>query len=196
MRRHHATERNDRDFRRPAADINDHIPLRGMDRNSRSDRRQDRLLHDVGCLGTSLESSIHHGTPFRRCHSGRNGEHDFRPKQTKTARHLVDEVTEHRFGHPIIRDRAITKRLRGDDSIRRPTEHFLGLVPDGQYLVLRERNGHHRWLVDNNPLPRHEYQGIGRPKIDPYFPNKRHTRTPVSRNMLSRSPCFPLTAID
>jgi hypothetical protein len=52
----------------------------------------------------------------------------------------------------------------------RAISFFFGLVSYRKYFVFRERDRNHRWFIDDDTLPRHEHEGIGRSEVNTNFP--------------------------
>ena len=87
--------------------------------------------------------------------------------------HLLNEVTEHRFGDFEVRDHAVLHRPNGHDIPRRAPEHPLGLFANSQDIRRARLNRHNRRLSQYNASVPYINEGIGRPQVYPNVVGKQ-----------------------
>ena len=82
--------------------------------------------------------------------------------------HLADEVLDHLLGDLEIRDDTIAHRSDRLDIAGRAAQHHLGLITDGQNLVLAPLvdDRHDGRLVEHDAPPLHIDQRISGPEVD------------------------------
>src|SRR5450631_970150 len=161
-----AGERNYRDIRGTAADVDDHVAGGLGDGQTRANGGHHRLLHQedfagLGAIGRILDRAL-----FYLRNLGGHSDHDARMHQHLAVVRLLDKVIQHLFGDLEVGDNAVLHRLDGDDVARRTAQHLFRLFADRLYLtgVLVDRND--RGFVDNNALAPCVDEGVGRPQID------------------------------
>jgi hypothetical protein len=83
----------------------------------------------------------------------------------------------HRLRHVEIGYDTLPHRLYRFDSCRRFSDHGLGLLPNGQYLLPatpdRFSDGNDRGLVDDDPFSLHIDDDIYRAQVDPDITAKK-----------------------
>ena len=152
--------------RRPAADVDDHVPGRSADRDVRADRGGERLLDQVGLLGAGLERRVADGPLLDRRDAGRDADHHLRLAEADPAlRRLGDEEAEHRLGDDVVGDHAVLHRPDGLDVARGPADHLAGLLAHGDDpVVVRDR--HDGRFGDDDPLALDVDKDVGRAEIN------------------------------
>src|SRR6266850_2499979 len=168
-----AAQRDHRDLRGAAADVDDQVPARTGDRDVRADRRGERLLDEVRDPGAGTHRRVLHGAALDARHARRDADHELGVEDTHSTADLVDEVLEHVLGDDVVGDDAVTHRLLRGDVPRGAPQHqtrFLANRDDARprrSVVVRE--GDHRRLGEDDPLTAHVHDDVGRAEIDAYL---------------------------
>src|SRR3990170_3852864 len=97
-------------------------------------------------------------------HAARHADHHVRLDERAAG--LADEVAEHRLGDHVVGDDAVLHRPDRVDVARGPPDHLARLLADG-HDALRLRDGHHRGLLDDDPLAEDVDEHVGRAQVDP-----------------------------
>src|ERR1700692_3094284 len=82
--------------------------------------------------------------------------------------HLSDEMLDHFLRHLEIGDDAVAQRANSLDVARGPAQHLLGLLADGEDLLLAAHvgDGDHTGLIQHDAATLHVDECIGRAEID------------------------------
>ena len=163
---HDAGERNHRDIRGAAADIDHHVAARFGDRQARADRRHHGLFHQMHFARLRAIRRIHNRALFHLRDLAGDADDDAGMHQHLPVVRLVDEVIQHLLGDFEVSDDAVFHRLDGDDIARRAAQHFLGFLTDGLDFAGCFVQRDDRRLVDNNAFSLRENQRVGGAKVD------------------------------
>src|SRR6266550_1384600 len=165
-----APERDDRDLRGPAADVDDQIAGWTGDRNVRADRGGERLLDEVRLARARSQRGVLHRAAFDARHAGRNADHELGADELDASRHLVDEVLEHALGDDVVRDHSVAHWTERGDGAGGTAEHEPRLLADRddpgpvRPILLRERDD--GWLGEDDPLPTDVHDDVGGAEVD------------------------------
>src|SRR5262249_25688056 len=135
LRVNDAGERDDRDFGRSPADVDDHVARRLGDRKTSADRCGHRLFDEVDLARPGALRALLHRALFDLGDAERDANDDAWLHERATVVRARDEVAEHRLGDLEVGDDAITKGANGLDVARRAAKHLLRLATYGQDLV-------------------------------------------------------------
>jgi hypothetical protein len=162
-----AGQRDHRDVRGPAADVDHHVAARFGDRQPGADRRHHRLLHEMDLAGLGAVGRIHDRALLHLGDLRRHADHNPRMHHAlAVVVRLHDEVVQHLLGVAEVGDHAVLHRLDGDDVARRAAEHLFGLFAYRLHLVGLRVDRDNGGLVDHDALALRVDQRVGRPKID------------------------------
>src|SRR5262249_57958235 len=112
-----AAEGDDGDLGGAAADVDDHIADRFVDRQTGADHGGDRLLDGVGLAGAGREGGVFHRAFFDLGDAGGDADDD-----AAVGRHhalevdLADEVVEHHLDGVEVGDDAVLEGADRDDA--------------------------------------------------------------------------------
>src|SRR3989344_1312821 len=129
-----------------------------MNGNARAYSRKNGFFDDVRFARAGFRRRLDYGAPLGRRDACGNGYHHLGTEEVPFAERFFDVVAKHCFRDAVIRDDAVFHRALRDYFIRRTTYHFLRVVPDGEYSVVRLRHGDDRRLVEDDTLSGHEYE--------------------------------------
>ncbi len=178
-------ERDDGDLGGAAADVDDHVAGRLVDRQPGADRGGHRLLDDVDAPGAGLVAGLLHGPLLHRGDLARYADHQARLGEVAPAVHLLDEEPQHLLARLEVGDDAVLERADRGDVVRGAPDHPLGLVADGEDLAGRGVQRHHGGLVEEHALAAHVDEGVRGAEVDGHVPADdavRHAvRPPVAR---------------
>ena len=146
-------ERNDRDIRSAAADIDHHVAGGFRDRKTRADCRHHRLFDEMNFARFGTICRIHDRAFFHLRDLARDADYDPRVHEHLAIVRLVDEVIQHLLGDFEIGDDAVFHRLDGDDVAGSAAEHLLRFFADGFHFTGGFIEGYDGGLVDNNAFP-------------------------------------------
>jgi hypothetical protein len=169
-----AAQRDDRHLGGAAADVDDHVPGRLLDRQSGTDRSSHRLLDQERLPRSGLHGGLEHGALLDLGHAGGDAHDDARLRLPREALHarLVDEVAQHRLGHLEVGDDAVLQWPDRDDRPRRAAEHALRLDADGQDALAVLLDGDDGRLDEHDPATADRDERVGGPEV------YGHIRTP------------------
>src|SRR5579859_689307 len=165
--RHDARQRDDRDFGRPAADVDHHVPRRRLDREADPDGGRHRLRHHVDLFrtrrlrGVAHRALLHFGDPGRDAH-----DHLRLHAEEMTVDDGLEEETEHLLGDVEVGDDAVLQRTHRENAVGRAPEHALRFESDPLDLAGRFFDRDHRGLVQDDAFALHVYKRVRRAEID------------------------------
>ena len=161
-----------RNFRRAAADIDDHGARRLRYGKPGADCGSHRLLDEIDAARASRERRFLNRATFDRRRSGRHANDDLRIGKGAAVMHLADEVLDHFFRDFEVGDDAVAHGPDRLDVAGRAAEHHLSFLADGKNLLLAAffDDGDNRRLVQHDPPPlrhgRRADRGVRRAEID------------------------------
>ena len=188
-----AGERDHRDLGRAAADVDDHVAGRLLDRQPGADRRRHRLLDQVDLARARGLRRVAHRALLDLGDARGHADDDARADQGLAVVHLLDEVAQHLLGDLEVGDHAVLQRPDGDDVPGRAPEHVLGLLADREHAVRVLVDGDDRGLVQDDALALDVDQGVRRAQVDGQVVGEQppdcieHHRSLISRVHVSRS---------
>ena len=112
------------------------------------------------CGGFAHRAFLHFRDP------GRYRDDDPRFRAHPAAVHLLNKVTQHRFGHFEVRDDAIFQGPHGDDVGRRASEHPLRFIADCEHFVGPGLDRHDRRFTKHDALVFDVDERVRRPEVD------------------------------
>src|SRR5476651_1412111 len=171
---HDAAQRQDRDFRRAAADV-DHHRARGLgDRQAGADRGSHRLLDQPDLAGAGALGRFLNGAALDGGGAGGHADHDLRMGEGAAIVHLRDEVLDHRLGYFEVGDDAVAQRADRLDVARGTTQHHLGFFADREDLALPalRRERHDRGFVQDDAATLDVDQRVRRAQVDAHIRRK------------------------
>ena len=161
-----AGERNERDFRRAAADVDDHVAGGFLDRKADADGRGHGFLDEVNLARAGVSGGIFDRAFFHFGDAGGHGDDDARAHHAAAAVRFADKVGQHGLGDFEIGDDAVFERTDGDDVAGRAAEHALGLVADREDFVRAGLDGHDGGFAQDNALIADVNKGVGCAEVD------------------------------
>jgi hypothetical protein len=161
-----ARERDDRDLRRAAADVDDEMPARLLDGEAGADRGRHRLLHEVDRLRPRLHRRLAHGPSLHLRGARAHTDDDARPEEAVAGLNARDELLQHRLRDLEVRDDAVAQRSHHLDVGRGTAQHRPGLLPDGDDRMPDPVEGDDGGLGDDDALPTDEQQRVGGAEVD------------------------------
>src|ERR1041385_4516656 len=167
---HDARQRNHRDLRRAAADVDDHVPRRRFDREADADRRGHRLRHHVDLFRAGRLRRVTHralldfGDPRRDAHD------DFRSDAEEMAiDDRLEEEPEHLLGHVEVGDDAVLQRPNREHTVGRAPEHALRFEADAFDFAGSFFDRDDGRLVEHDPFAANVDECVSGTKIDGDF---------------------------
>ena len=131
-----AAERQHGDFRRAAADIDDHRAGRlRVTGRSGADRRRHRLFDQIDAPRAGRQRRFLNGAAFDRGRARGHADDDHRIGEGAAVMHLADEVLDHLLGDFEVGDDAVAHRADRFDVAGRAAQHHLGVVADGEHAA-------------------------------------------------------------
>ena len=164
-------ERQHRDFRGAAADVQDEVATGLLDVQARAQRGQQRFLVQVDLARAGGFRSGPDRPAFHLGGAARHADQDPRPdgEQPSLAR-LSDEVLQHLLGAREIRHHAVAQRSHHLDVGGGSADHAFGLGADGfdfgfvQVRILAD--GDHRRLIKDDSFAGYVHERVGGAQID------------------------------
>ena len=161
-----AAERDHGDLGGAAADVDDHVARRLVDRQVGADRRGHRLLDDVHRLaGAGVLGGVLHGALLDAGDARRHAD-DHARLVPLAGVHPLDEVAEHLLADLEVGDDAVLQGPDGLDVVGRAAHHPLGLEADGDGLAVVDVDRHDRRLVEDDALATDVDQRVGGAEVD------------------------------
>ena len=146
----HAAERDDRDVRRTAADVEDHMASGRGDVDPGTDGGSDRLLDEVGPFRARLCSRVHHGAFLHLRNAAWHADDDARLEDNGAAG-FFDKVLDHFLCDVVLRDDAVPQRTDCRDVAGSAPQHHLRLPAEFQYFACIFIDSDDRGLLDDDP---------------------------------------------
>ena len=163
---HDPAQRDDRDLRGPATDVDDHVPAGSGDGHVRADGGRQRFLDEEGVAGAGLEGRVADRALLHARHPGRDADHDVRLEDADP-RDLVDHVAEHGLGDEVVRDHAVAHGTDGADVAGGPADHLARLLAHRDETVVVLADGHHRGLVEDHAPALDVHEDVRGAEVDP-----------------------------
>ena len=160
-----AAERDHGHLARAAADVDDHVPGRLGDGETRTDRGRHRLLDEVRLARAGGERRLLDGALLDPGHAGGDADDDARVREAVLV-HLLDEVAEHLLGDVEVGDDAVLQRADGRDRARRAAEHPLRLDADGVHLARALVDRDDRRLGEHDAAAAHVDERVRGAEVD------------------------------
>src|SRR3989344_7938570 len=142
---------------------------RFMNRKTGAESGENRLFDNIGLSGAGANGGFNYSSSFGRSDTGRHGNQDVGFPDVPFTKRFVHEISEHRFGHPIIGNDAIAHWSISDNTIRSFTEHFFGFGADRQNFIFLFGDRDDRRLIEDNSLSGQKDQRIYRAEINAEF---------------------------
>ena len=168
------TQRNNGNFRRTAAYINNHITLRRFHIDADTDSGSHRLEYQINVTSAGMLGRVAHGTQlyFRTARRNAYYHTERRGKQTVSIVHHLDKSAYHLLAGIEVGNHTVAKRADSTYVLMGLFVHQLCFFTHGNHLVCTTVQRHHRRLV-------HYYlaicgnDSIGSAKVHRYFLCKR-----------------------
>ena len=126
-----AAEGDDRDIGGPCADVDDQVPDRVINRQTRTDGSGKRLLDQEDMLRSGHAYGFGQRFAVYIVQPTGDGDDDLRLPEIRNANRFPDEIFKHQFGNVKISNLAIADRRDGNQGIRRAPVQEAGFIPDG-----------------------------------------------------------------
>src|SRR5215211_7869329 len=158
-------ERDHRDLRGAAADVDDHVARRLPDGKAGADRGRHRLLDQVCLARACRQARLLDGALLHPGHARGHADHYARVRPAVLV-HLLDEVAQHLLGHVEVGDDAVLERADRRDGAGRAAEHPLRLDPDRVHLPRARVDRDDRRLGQHDAAPAHVDERVGSAEVD------------------------------
>ena len=138
-----AAERDAGDFRRAAADVDDHVPFGRFHVEPCAERRRHRFVYHVHFPAAGVFGRFADGTYFHVRGTRRDADDHAQRRAEEVTAHLdlFYHAPEHQFRGVEIGDDAVLERTDGADVLVRLAVHLLGLFADGHHLAGMDVHG-------------------------------------------------------
>ena len=160
-----AAEADDRGLAGAAADVDDHVADRLVDRQVGADRRGHRLLDQLGVGRAGSARRVGDRPPLDLGDGRRHADDDLRTGEAADADSLQQQP-DHPLGDLEVGDRPAAQRAHGDDVAGRAPDHLPRLAPGGQHLAGLAVEGDDRGLVEHDALALHVHERVRRAQVD------------------------------
>ena len=160
---HDVRQRNDGDFGRTAADIDDHATRRFRHRQFHADGARQRLFDKTHFARARLFRAVLHSARFNFIDTVRHGDDDTRLHDFVMAAALVDEIAQHLVRDFRVCDDAVLHRTNRQNVARITAKHLFGLRSDGDdfaRIFVQSDDGR---LLKHNAAPSDMHQRVHRP---------------------------------
>ncbi len=168
-----AAKGDDGDFRRAAADIDDHAAGRLRDGKARTDGGGHGFLGEVYMVGAGLESCFLNRALLHFRDAGGDGDHHAGKhdgeKELAARADLADEILEHVLRDLEIGNHAVAHGADGSDAAGGAPDHAFRLGPNGQDGVGLRVDCHHGRLDEDDSFAADVNEGGGGAEIDAYI---------------------------
>ncbi len=150
---------------RPAADVDDHVAERLVDRQPGADGRGHGLLDQVGAVGARAPGRLLDGPPLHLGDGGRDADQHPGPVEPGDPGSLQQQP-DHPLGDVEVGDGTLAQRPHGHDVARRPADHLPRFVAHGQHVLGPGVEGDDRRLVEDDAPAARVDEGVGGAEID------------------------------
>ena len=157
---------NDSDFCGTAADINDHVSGRFVDRETNTDGSGHGFLEEENFASTGMDSGFFYGAAFDFGNTRWDCNDDARWDHFGIFRNFADEVAKHGFGDFEISDDTVFHWADGGDVARGTAEHFFSFVTDGTDFFAILVDGNDTGFAKDNAAVFGEDEGVGGTEVD------------------------------
>jgi hypothetical protein len=158
---HDAVEGDHGDLGGAAADVDDHVAGRRVDRKADADGRRDRLRHEQHRLAaTGPNRGVDHRPLLHFGDAGGHADDDARAHEELVLLNLLHEPAQQILGDLEVGDHAVLEGPDGVDLIRRAAEHQLGLAADRPHPAGRLVHRHDGGFVEDDAPALHEDQRV------------------------------------
>ena len=166
LRRDDAAQRDHGHLGGAAADVDDHVAARLVDRQIGADRGSHRLFDDVDRLaGAGVLGSVLHRALLDAGDAGRHTD-DHAWLGPLAGVHLLDEVAQHLLAHFEVGDDTVFQRTDRLDVVGCATHHALGFDADRDRSTIVDVDCHDRRLVEHDAEPAGVDQSVGGAEVD------------------------------
>src|SRR5690606_29837596 len=155
-------QRNDRNIRRAPANVHDQMAARLRYVDTRPDGRGHGLGDEDDLLGARFLARLDDGPLLDAGDARRHAHGDLGTENGPAAADFADEMFQHELGHGVVGDNAVFQRPNRDDAVGGTPDHAPGLFAHRQQPVGFLRHGDDRRLAENDALPAHENEHVGR----------------------------------
>ena len=147
-------QRQNRNFGRTAANINDHASGRLRYRQIGTDCRGHRLFNQPHLTRARRFGRFLNGPPLDRGRTRRDADDNHRRRERATVVNFADKIFNHLFGDFKIGNHAVAQRTNGMNVARRAAQHLFGFVAHRQNLFFAAIffNRNHGRLVQHDTL--------------------------------------------
>ena len=160
-----AAEADDRRLAGAAADVDDHVADRFVDRQVGADGCGHRLLDQLRVGGAGPAGGVGDGAALDLGDRRRHADDHLRPGEAADADALQQQA-DHPLGDLEVGDRAAAQRTHGDDVAGRAADHLPRLATGGQHLAGLAVEGDDRRLVEHDAAALHVDERVRRPEVD------------------------------
>ena len=161
-----AAQRNHRNVRCAAANVDHHVAAGLGDGQSGADRRYHGLLDQMHFAGLGAIGRIHDRAFFHLRNLRRDTNHDARMHQHLAVVRLLNEIVQHLLGDLEIGNHAVFHGLNGDDVAGRAAQHFLRFFANSFHFARVLVDGDDGRLIHHDALAPGVYQGVRRSQVD------------------------------
>ena len=167
---HDAAQRDDGDFGRTAAYVDDHVALRLRHVDAHADSGGHRFEEQEHVASAGVFSRVAYGAQFHFRAAARYAHHHAERgrEQTLAAVHHFDESAQHLFGGVEVCYHAIAQRSDDAYLVVGFLVHLFGLAAHGNHFFRVAVQGYDRRLVDYD-FAAADDDGIGRSEVDGQF---------------------------
>ena len=160
-----AAERDHRDLGGAAADVDDHVAHRLVDRQPGADRGRHRLLDQVGLRGAGPARGFEHRALLDVRDRRRHADEHARAIQPVDAGPL-EQQPDHALRDLEVGDRAAAQRPHRDDVAGRAADHLPRLLPHREHVLRAAVERDDGRLVQDDPAPARVDERVRGTEID------------------------------
>ena len=167
---HDTAQRDNGNLGAAAADIDNHVPLRGLYVDAHADGGCHRFENQVNITAVGMLGRVAHGTQlhFRRA-TGHADDHAQRGREEPRPRvNHLDKSAHHLLASREVGYHTVAQRAHGTYVVVCLLIHHLGLRTHGNHLVGMPVESYYRRLVNHN-LVITDNNGVGRSQVHGYF---------------------------
>ena len=171
---HDASERDDGNFGRASAYVDNHVALRCFDVDADADGCRHGFEDEVDVTSAGVFGRVAHGTQFY-FRTARRHSDDHTQRRREESSLAVDHLHQsayHLLTGIEVGNHAVAQRADGAYVLVCLFVHHLGLFAHGNHLVRAAVEGHYRRLVHHNLAVAGD-DGVGRAQVHCYFLCKR-----------------------